>query len=117
MWGSRKYCQRGSNSDIFLVDAGREDQNTTKSGPSSSCQRSAIEMAFHWHADDGPTLNADLVGSFVILCGIRTRIAKKPYIFVIFSGGGGPEPLSPPLDLRMSTNDHLITSRTLYIYH
>ena len=27
--------------------------------------------------------------------GIRIRIAKKPYIFYDFSGGGGPEPLSP----------------------
>ena len=26
-------------------------------------------------------------------------IAKKPYIFVIFQGGGGsPDPLPPPLD-------------------
>ena len=31
-------------------------------------------MAFHWHADDGPTLN----GSFVSFQGIRTSIAKKP---------------------------------------
>ena len=36
------------------------------------------------------------LGSFVIFQGIRTSIAKKPYIFVIFKGG--PEPLSPPLD-------------------
>ena len=27
--------------------------------------------------------------SFVIFQGIRTRIAKEPYIFVIFQGGGG----------------------------
>ena len=91
----------GPTLTFFFVDAGREDQNTTKSGPSSSCQGNAIEMAFHWHADDGPTLNADLVDSFVILCGIRTRIAKKPYIFVIFQGGGDLDPLSPTLDRRM----------------
>ena len=49
------------------------------------------------------------LGSFVIFKGIRTCIAKKTYIFVIFRGGGGggggdggvPDPLSPPLDLRM----------------
>ena len=45
-------------------------------------------MAFRWRADDGPTLNGWL-GSFVIFQGIWTSIAKKPYIFVIFRGGGG----------------------------
>ena len=37
MRGSREFCQRGSNFDnvyYFLVDEGREDPNTTKSGPS-----------------------------------------------------------------------------------
>ena len=29
------------------------------------------------------------LGSFVTFQGIRTRIAKKPYIFAIFQGGGG----------------------------
>ena len=36
--------------------------------------------------------------------GIGTSIARKPYIFVIFQGGGGGgvrPPLSPPLDLLM----------------
>ena len=37
--------------------------------------------------------------SFVIFQGIRTSIAKKPYIFVIFQGG--LDPLSLPLDLPM----------------
>ena len=45
---------------FFLVDEGREDPKNTKSGPSSARQRNAIEMAFHWRADDGPTLNAGL---------------------------------------------------------
>ena len=36
---SRKFCQRGSNSDgfifvFFVVDKGREDPNTTITGPS-----------------------------------------------------------------------------------
>ena len=44
-----------------------------------------------WRVDDGPTLNADLVA--VIFEGIRTSIAKKPYIFCDFSGwGGGSKP-------------------------
>ena len=40
----------------------------------------------------------------VIFQGIQTSIAKKPYIFVIFQGGrggGGPDPLVPPLDPHM----------------
>ena len=54
MRGSRKYCQRGSNSNnFFLVDEGREDPNSAKSGPSSARQRNGIEMAFRWWADDG----------------------------------------------------------------
>ena len=48
----------------------------------------SIHMAFHWRADDGPTLNAGFVD--------RSSIAKGPYIFVIFQGGGGgPDPLDP----------------------
>ena len=32
----------------------------------------------------------------MILQGIRNSIERKPYIFVIFQGGGGdPDPLSP----------------------
>ena len=67
-------------------------------------------MAFHWQADDDPTLNAGpslndptlnaRLGSFVILQGIKTSIAKKPYSFVIFQDGG-PDPLPPPLWIRV----------------
>ena len=55
-------------------------------------------MAIRWWADDGPTLNAGLV-PLCFFQGIWTSIAKKPYIFVIFHGGGGVRPpVSPPLD-------------------
>ena len=54
--------------------------NTTINGPSSNRQ---------------PKFECWL-GSFVIFQEIRTSIAKKPYIFVIFSGF--PDPLSPYLD-------------------
>ena len=37
------------------------DSNTAIHGPSSARQLNAIKMAFRWLADDGPTLNADLV--------------------------------------------------------
>ena len=52
MRGSRNLCQGRSSFDIFLVDEGREDQNTSIGGPSS---------AFRWQADNGPRLNAGLV--------------------------------------------------------
>ena len=56
-------------------------------------------MAFRWLADDGPPLNA--LGSFVTFQGIRTRVAKQPYIFVSFQGGGG-SPVHPFLDPPMN---------------
>ena len=52
---------RGGPNLIFLIDGGREDPNTTLIWPASARQRNAIEMAFRWRADDGPTLNAGLV--------------------------------------------------------
>ena len=54
-------------------------------------------MAFRWRADDGPTLNAGLVFQ-----GLRTSLAKKPYIFVIFQRGPTPCPPPPLLDPRMN---------------
>ena len=47
MHGSRKFCQRGSKLDVFLVDEGIEDPNITINGPSSARQRSAM---FRWRA-------------------------------------------------------------------
>ena len=63
MRGSRKFYQRGSKFDsafFLFYDEWRKDQNTTISGPSSARQRKAIEMAFLWRTDDGPTFNAGL---------------------------------------------------------
>ena len=76
---------------IFLVDEGIEDLNTTISGPSSAHQRNAIfagvpMMAQHWM----------LAWQFCDFQGIQTSIAKKSYIFVIFSGGSGPPATPPP---------------------
>ena len=51
-------------------------------------------MAFHWRVDDALTLNAGLVAA--IFQGIRNCIARKPYIFVIFHGGGGVRTPCPP---------------------
>ena len=44
---------------VYLYE-GWEDHNITQSGPSSACQRNAIEMAIRWRADDSPTSNAGL---------------------------------------------------------
>ena len=45
------------------------------------------QMAFRWRADAaGPSLNARMITVF--FQGIRTRIAEKPYIFVIFRWRG-----------------------------
>ena len=48
---------------FFLVDEGWEDPNTctTICGPSLARQGKSILMAFHWRADDGPTLNTGSV--------------------------------------------------------
>ena len=75
---------------------GWEDPNTTISGLSMACQRNAILLAFRWCADDGPTLNASLVALCDFFQGIRTSIAKKPCIFLIFQGEGGGQ-LNPPM--------------------
>ena len=60
-------------------------------------------MAFRWRADDGPTLSAGLV------VWIRSSIAKKSYIFVIFQGGGGSPTPCPTLRIRA-------WDRTMYTY-
>ena len=46
---------------VYLVDEGREDPNTTISGPLSARQRNVIYMAFRRRADNGPTLNNSLM--------------------------------------------------------
>ena len=46
---------------VFLVDDGREDPNTTISGPLSARQRKPFKWRFFWYAGHGPTLNAGLV--------------------------------------------------------
>ena len=46
---------------IFFNDKGIEDPNTAINGPSLARQQNAIEKAFRWRADDGPTLIAGLV--------------------------------------------------------
>ena len=54
-------CQSSTFDNVFLVEEGREDLNTTISGPTSVHQRNAIQTAFRWRVHDGPTLNTGLV--------------------------------------------------------
>ena len=75
--GSRKFCQRESNSDnVFVLFCvlmrGERIQKVLK----ARHHRPASETPFRWRADDGPTLN--WLGSFVIFQGIWTSIATNP---------------------------------------
>ena len=60
----QKVLSEGSNFNFLFLfscfDEGRKDSNTTISGPSTARQRKAIQMAFRWRADGGPSLNASL---------------------------------------------------------
>ena len=67
------------------------------SEPSSAPQQNPIEMAFNWHAYDGPNIECWLC-SFVIFRGSRPVLLRNPIFFVIFQGDG-PDPL-PPLWIR-----------------
>ena len=81
----------GSNSTLtllfFLVDEGREDPNTTKRRPLSAHQHFAGVPTMALHC----ILARKLCDFFQV---IRTSIARKPYIFVIFKGGRGGGPAS-----------------------
>ena len=126
----RKFYQRGPGPTltcvfffffnfIYLVDEGREDPYTTIHGPSFdppslTCQRNAIKWCFAGRDNDGPAVQAWYLCD---LSGDRDQFARKPYIFVIFQGGGGSGPScpSPPpsLDLHMGRDGGLLqlTSR------
>ena len=77
MCGSRKFYQRGSNFDVVVFsDDRREDPNITKRGPMMAQHRMLAWLLWDFQ-------------------GIRTSIAKRPYIFY-FSGGGGVQTPCPP---------------------
>ena len=65
-------------------------------GSPGKCHLNGVSLASRWC----PNIECWL-GSFVIFQGMRTSIAQKPYIFVIFQGGGGSGPsvthLDPPM--------------------
>ena len=93
---SRKFFSEGVQLWLFFLSWwGREDPNTTKSGPSSARSETplnGVSLAGRWWSNIECWL-----GRFDVLQGIRTSIAKKPYIFVIFQGVRTPNhPLPPP---------------------
>ena len=80
---SRKFCQRGSK--VLFTCSWWGSKYHSKSaiiGPPAKRHLNGVSLACRRR----PSIECWL-GSFVI--------AKKPYILVIFPGGGGPDPLSP----------------------
>ena len=72
---------------------GKKIQIALKAGhhrPASETPLDGVSLAGRWW----PNIKCWL-GSFVIFQGVRTSIARKPYIFVIFQGGGGSGPPVP----------------------
>ena len=60
-------------------------------GPAAKRHLNGVSLAGRWW----PNIES-LLGSWVILQGIRTSMAKKPLaIFVIFQGGGSGPPVAP----------------------
>ena len=77
---------------FFMGGGGTEDPTNTKRGP-SSVHLNGVSLANRCRHN----IECWLV-IFVIFRRIRTSISKKPYIFVIFQGGGGVRTPSTPLD-------------------
>ena len=94
-WADPKSFVRGGPlfrlfSFFLKVIEWREDPITTISAQSSVRQWNGVSLACRWWPNTECWL-----GSFVIFQGIRTSIAKKPYIFVINQGWSRPLVPSP----------------------
>ena len=91
MRGSRKFCQRGALTMFSFSFFSWWGEGGNKCyykraiiGPPAKPHLNGISLVSRWW----PNIECWL-GSFVIFQGIGTSFAKKPYIFVIFQGGGG----------------------------
>ena len=95
MRGSRKFCHWGSNSYGFFFVRGEKIQIALKAGLHLSASETlfkCVSLAGRWWW--WPNIECWL-GSFVIFQGIRTSIAKKPFILWFFRrGGGGGAPVA-----------------------
>ena len=110
MRGSRKFCHRGPNLITFMYyfswwgDRGSKYRyKWTIIGPPAKRHLNGVSLADRWL----PNIKCWL-GSFVIIQGIRTSIARKPYIFCDFSRETGPH-APPPLWTRLCAGtDHAL---------
>ena len=99
---SRKFCQGGGGIQLFFFTFflnffpwwGKEriqiPLKRAISAPPAKRQLHGVMLAGRWW----PNIEW-LLGSFVIFQGIRTIIAKKPYLLVIFQRGGWSRPPVP----------------------
>ena len=93
---SESFFQRGSKFDICFSWWGEEGSKyhskRTMIRPPAKHHLNDVSLACRWW----PNIECWL-GSYVFFQGIRTNIAKKPYMYVIFQGG---VPSPPPLWIR-----------------
>ena len=93
------------------------DPKTAINGPPSDRQRNAIEMAFRWRADDGQTLNADLVASWFFR-GSGPVLLRNPTILWLFRGKRPPaSPLDPYMQAYIVPREHILWKLRSWIPH
>ena len=82
----QKVLSEGVFLGVFLVDEGREDQNTTIAGH----HRPASGTPFKWRFTGEPMMAIECwLGSFVILRGSGPTLLGNPIFYCFFMGGGG----------------------------
>ena len=108
MRGSRKFWQRGSNYDNALLfnwwgEGGTKyHYKRVNIGPPAKRHLNGVLLACRWW----PNIECWL-GSFVIFQGIRTSIAKKPYILRFFRRWGSGHCPPPPSGSAMQEQEDL----------
>ena len=111
MRGSGKFCQRGRNRTIVLIDEVREKKRAIIELPAKR-HLNGVSLAGRWWSN----IDFWLIGSFAIFHGIRTIIDNEFYSFVIFQGMGMSRPPVPPLDPRMKYLFVANVTTTLYTF-
>ena len=94
---SRKFFQRGPTLRVFyLLFFSWYHYKRAIIVPQAKPYLNGVSLVGQWWP-----ITECWLGSFVVLQGIQTSIDKRPYIFVIFQGGGGVRTHYPPLDPHM----------------